>query len=121
MGRVAEWRASVERVLGLTEALDTLENEIAKPDPHRIHLEKRDRALLRFNNLCLTRLDGIVCIPHLNEEVRPGDRVLITGNAFTGNKLFKAIAGLWPWGEGTIELPDDDHLFFMPPRRNNFV
>lgn len=116
MGRVAEWRASVERVLGLTAALDQLEEEIAKPDPHRIHLEKKDQALLRFNNLCLTRLDGIICIPHLNEEIRPGERVLVAGNAFTGNKLFKAIAGLWPWGEGSVELPDDEHLFFMTPR-----
>lgn len=116
MGRVAEWRASVERVLGLTTALDTLEEEIAKPDPHRIHLEKKDQSLLRFNNLCLTRLDGIICISHLNEVIRPGERVLIAGNAFTGNKLFKAIAGLWPWGEGIVELPDDEHLFFMPPR-----
>ncbi|MGY6276018.1 ABC transporter ATP-binding protein/permease [Methylomonas sp. MgM2] len=116
MGRVAEWRASVERVLGLTKALDQLEQEIAKPDPHRIHLEKKDQSLLRFNNLCLTRLDGIICISHLNEEIRPGERVLIAGNAFTGNKLFKAIAGLWPWGEGIVELPDDEPLFFMPPR-----
>ena len=116
MGRVAEWRAAVERVLGLTTALDTLEEEIAKPDPHRIHLEKKDQSLLRFNNLCLTRLDGIICISHLNEVIRPGERVLIAGNAFTGNKLFKAIAGLWPWGEGIVELPDDEHLFFMPPR-----
>lgn len=116
MGRVAEWRASVERVLGLTMALDQLEREIAKPDPHRIHLERKDQSVLRFNKLCLTRLDGIVCIAQLNESIRPGERVLITGNAFTGNKLFKAIAGLWPWGEGTVELPDDEHLFFMPPR-----
>lgn len=116
MGRVAEWRASVERVLGLTGALDQLEREIAKPDPHRIRLEKKDQSILRFDNLCLSRLDGIVCISCLNEEIKPGERVLIGGNAFTGNKLFKAIAGLWPWGEGTIELPDDEPLFFMPPR-----
>lgn len=116
MGRVAEWRASVERVLGLTKALAQLEQEIAKPDPHRIRLEKKDNSVLRFDNLCLSRLDGIVCISCLNESIRPGERVLLAGNVFTGNKLFKAIAGLWPWGEGTIELPDDEPLFFMPPR-----
>ena len=116
MGKVAEWRASVERVLGLTSALDQLEREIAKPDPHRIRRIKGEQSMLRFNNLCLTRLDGIVCITCLNEEIRAGDRILIAGNAFTGNKLFKAIAGLWPWGEGTIELPDDEPMFFMPPR-----
>jgi len=116
MGRVAEWRASVERVLGLTAALDQLEKEIRKQGPHRIHLVKKDQSVLRFDNLCLSRLDGIVCISCLNEEIRPGERILISGNAFSGNKLFKAIAGLWPWGEGTIELPDDEPLFFMPPR-----
>jgi vitamin B12/bleomycin/antimicrobial peptide transport system ATP-binding/permease protein len=116
MGRVAEWRASVERVLGLTGALDQLEREIAKPDPHRIHLEKKNQPILRFDNLCISRLDGIICISCLNEEIKQGERILIAGNAFTGNKLFKAIAGLWPWGEGTIELPDNEPLFFMPPR-----
>ncbi|MDD1621778.1 MAG: ABC transporter ATP-binding protein/permease [Methylococcaceae bacterium] len=116
MGKVAEWRASVERVLGLTKALDQLEREIARPDPHRIRLEKIDESVLRFRDLCITRLDGIVCVSCLNEEIKAGERVLIAGNAFTGNKLFKAVAGLWPWGEGVVELPDNEALFFMPPR-----
>ncbi|WKJ92698.1 ABC transporter ATP-binding protein/permease [Methylomonas montana] len=116
MGKVAEWRASVERILGLSKALEQLEREIAKPDPHRIRLEKTDRSVLAFRDLCITRLDSIVCVPCLNEEIKAGEQVLIAGNAFSGNKLFKAIAGLWPWGEGVIELPDDESMFFMPPR-----
>ncbi len=116
MGKMAEWRASVERVLGLAKALEQLEVEIAKPSPHRIVLRKNTGAVLRFHDLVITRLDGAVCVNTLNEEIYAGDRILITGNAFTGNKLFKATAGLWPWGEGCIELPDDEPLFFMPPR-----
>ena len=116
MGKVAEWRASVERVLGLTKALDQLEHEIAKADSHRIHLEKKPHSVLRFRDLCISRLDSIICIPRLNEEIRAGEWILIDGNAFNGNKLFKAIAGLWPWGEGCIELPDDEQMFFMPQR-----
>jgi putative ATP-binding cassette transporter len=116
MGKVAEWRASVERVLGLSGALDQLENRISTPDPHRIRRESKDQSVLRFENLYLSRLDGIVCINGLTEEIRAGERVLIAGSAFTGNKLFKAIAGLWPWGEGSIELPEDEAMFFMPPK-----
>ncbi|WP_426991694.1 ABC transporter ATP-binding protein/permease [Methylomonas sp. CM2] len=116
MGKVAEWRASVERVLGLSQGLIQLEREIAKPDPHRIQIQKGSDSVLRFRDLCIARLDSIVCIANLNEEVRGGERILIGGNAFSGNKLFKAIAGLWPWGEGVIELPDDEPLMFMPPR-----
>lgn len=116
MGKVAEWRASVERILGLSKALEQLEREIAKPDPHRIRIVKNEGSVLAFRNLCISRLDNIVCVSMLNEEIRAGERVLIAGNAFSGNKLFKAIAGLWPWGEGTIELPDDEPMFFMPPK-----
>ncbi|WAR45331.1 ABC transporter ATP-binding protein/permease [Methylomonas rapida] len=116
MGKVAEWRASVERVLGLASALEQLEREISKSEPNRLHLEKKAQSVLRLNDLCLLRLDGIVCLPCINEEIKAGDRILITGNAFTGNKLFKAICGLWPWGNGTIELPGEEAIFFMPPR-----
>jgi putative ATP-binding cassette transporter len=115
MAKVAEWRASVERVLGLANGLERLEQEIARHDPHRIHREKTEQDILRFHNLCIIRLDGMVCVSSMDAEFKPGERVLVTGNAFTGSKLFKAIVGLWPWGEGVIELPRDP-VFFMPPR-----
>ena len=115
MARVAEWRASVERVLGLVNGLDRLEQEIVRHDPHRVHLKKTEQNVLRFSDLCIIRLDGMVCVSSINAEIKPGERVLIAGNAFTGSKLFKAIVGLWPWGEGVIELPRDP-VFFMPPR-----
>ncbi|MGZ8238277.1 MAG: ABC transporter ATP-binding protein/permease [Methylobacter sp.] len=115
MARVAEWRASVERVLGLVNGLNQLEQEIVLHDPHRIHLIKTDEDVLRFRDTCIIRLDGVVCVSAINVEIRPGERVLVSGNVFTGSKLFKAIVGLWPWGEGAIELPRDP-VFFMPPR-----
>lgn len=115
MARVAEWRASVERILGLVNGLERLEQEIVRHDPHRIHLKKTEQNVLRFSDLCIIRLDGIVCVSSINAEIMPGEHVLIAGNAFTGSKLFKAIVGLWPWGEGAIELPNDP-VFFMPPR-----
>jgi putative ATP-binding cassette transporter len=115
MAKVAEWRASVERVLGLVNGLDVLEQEIVRHDPHRIQLIKTEQDVLRFCDLCIIRLDGLVCLQSINIEIRPGEHVLINGNAFTGSKLFKAIVGLWPWGEGGIEVPKDP-VFFMPPR-----
>ncbi|MDD5273401.1 MAG: SbmA/BacA-like family transporter, partial [Methylovulum sp.] len=116
MSAVAQWRASVERVLSLVKALDALEEEIARPDPYRIVLEKSEQPILRFHQLCLGKLDRMVCMSAFDEYIRPGEHLLITGDTATGAKLFKAIAGLWPWGEGRIELPDDEPMFFMPPR-----
>ena len=116
MAPIAQWRASVERVLGLVKALEDLELEIAKPDPQRILMERPDKSALCFYDLCLSQLDGKVIFCGLNAQIRPGERVHISGDAFTGARLFKAIAGLWPWGRGRIELPDGDPMFFMPPR-----
>lgn len=116
MARVFEWRASVERILGLLEALDYLEQEMINPDPRRISLEKRDCSVLAFEDVCISKLNGEQIMSCIQDEIRAGERVLITGNFFTGSKLFKAITGLWPWGYGRIGLPDSELLFFMPPR-----
>ncbi len=116
MSGVAQWRASVERVLSLVQALDALEEEIDRPDPYRIVLEKSEQPILRFHQLCLGKLDRMVCMSAFDEYIRPGEHLLITGDTASGAKLFKAVAGLWPWGGGRIELPDDEPMFFMPPR-----
>ncbi len=116
MSAVAQWRASVERVLSLVKALDDLEQELSRPDPYRIALERTDQPFLRFHNLCLAKLDRKVCMSAFNEDIRPGEHVLMEGDTATAAKLFKAVAGLWPWGEGRIELPDNEPMFFMPPR-----
>ena len=115
MAKIAEWRASVERVLSLVHALDTLEQEISYRDPHRIQRIQTDKQVLKLSDLCIVRLDGVVCMHKINLDIKMGERVLIVGNAFTGSKLFKAIVGFWPWGEGKIELPNDE-VVFVPPR-----
>ena len=114
-GSIAEWRASVERVLGLLTALETVDAQLAQPD-RWIQLKTADRPVLAFRNLCLTAYDGTVLTRDLNAEILPGERVLITGNTFTGARLFRAIAGIRPWGSGVIELPSTGRMFFMPPR-----
>jgi putative ATP-binding cassette transporter len=116
MGSVAQWRASVERVLSLVKALDDLEQEIARPDPNRIAISRPDSTSLRFNDLCIAQLDGKVFLTCLSTEIKAGERVLINGDSGVAARLFKAIAGLWPWGHGSIELPNGDPMFFMPPR-----
>lgn len=115
-GSIAEWRASVERLLGLLRALDDVELEIAKPEHHWIQLRESDRPVLAFRDLSIAKYEGPTLAQGINMEIAKGEHVLITGNAFTGAKLFRAIAGIRPWGSGVIELPCNDRLFFMPPR-----
>ena len=47
--------------------------------------------------------------------VKAGERVLILGAPGTGKtQLFRALAGLWPWGSGQITRPQGEHIFYLP-------
>lgn len=115
LGGIAEWRASVERVLGLLRVFETVDSEVARAD-HWIQVRCSDRQALTFRDLNIALYDGPVLCENINMEIHEGEHVLITGNRHHGAKLFRAIAGIRPWGSGTIELPAKGRLFFMPPR-----
>jgi putative ATP-binding cassette transporter len=50
-------------------------------------------------------------------KVWPGDRVLVSGPTGSGKStLFRAIAGIWPFGSGSIVVPDNANLMVLPQR-----
>ena len=116
MAEIANWRASVERVLSLVKALDELEYDISCQNSHQICLAKSKKSSLIFDNVTIANFGVDAISATINTEIKAGERVLISGQTSMGGKLFEAIAGLWPWGFGRIEIPEDGFLFFMPPR-----
>jgi putative ATP-binding cassette transporter len=116
LGMGADWKASVERVLGLRTALSQLEAEVSHADGERILVQTAEEPVLRFEKLAIANPDGRLVIHDFDAEVRTGERVLISGDPSAAVKLFKVVAGLWPWGRGRVELPGDASIFFMPQR-----
>jgi putative ATP-binding cassette transporter len=48
-------------------------------------------------------------------ELRAGERVLIVGESGTGKTLlFRALAGLWPWGSGRVSHPKGETPLYLP-------
>ena len=46
-----------------------------------------------------------------------GERVLVNGPSGCGKStLVRAVAGIWPYGSGRIEVPDDARVLFLPQR-----
>lgn len=116
LGLSAEWKASVERILGLHAALERLTEETAEEDDRRISIVRADRPVLAFHNLSVHDPDGRVVISDFSGEISVGERVLISGDPGAAVKLFKVVAELWPWGSGRVEMPKDATIFFMPQR-----
>jgi putative ATP-binding cassette transporter len=83
----------------------------------RIEVEERADGVLRIEHLTLSLADGRAALDVPVVEVRPGERLLVAGEAHVGKStLFRALAGLWPWGRGRIGLPPRGEVMFVPQR-----
>lgn len=116
LGKAADWRASVERIIGLHEASRQFDARMAAGVGREIEIVASDNAVLAFRDLTTATAAGETEIKGANAEIRPGDRVLVTGEAGAAATLMKVVAGLWLWGHGRVEIPAGANLFFMPPR-----
>ncbi|MBF0166649.1 MAG: ABC transporter ATP-binding protein/permease [Alphaproteobacteria bacterium] len=110
---MATWRASVERVQNLHHALDHLSDRIDAPGWERIEVVPSDRPVLAFKDFQLADAEGNVVVGAFSTEIEKGERILIDGDPGASVNLFKAAAGLWPWGSGRIERPKDGRIFIL--------
>ena len=61
--------------------------------------------------------DGRELLKNLTADIPHGTRVLIVGpNEAARTALFRATAGIWPAGVGTLVRPPLDAIFFLPQR-----
>ncbi len=68
-------------------------------------------------NIELRLPNGSALVAPFTLKLEPGAAVLITGASGSGKStLFRAFAGLWPWGRGTVQLPQDQRVLFLPQK-----
>jgi len=115
--KLADWTASARRAASLMASLDALE-EAETGGFGRIERSiEGEGAALRLRDLSVTLDDGTAVVDDTDVAVKPGERVLIAGESGSGKStLVRAIAGLWPWGEGTIEVGKGAKLMLLPQR-----
>ena len=113
--RLAEWSASAKRVDELHIAMDEMDHDTARAAS--ITIEATSSGNVQLSSLSISHRDGRVVIDDADITVTPGERVLLGGESGTGKStLIRAIAGLWPWGEGRIILPATGKIAFVPQR-----
>ena len=93
---IAEWQAVVEQDLqrkpGASDAIVATDMDVTLPDESAV-----------LQNVSFT--------------LEPGMNVLIKGVSGSGKStLLRALAGIWPYVKGTLEIPEESKLMFIPQR-----
>jgi vitamin B12/bleomycin/antimicrobial peptide transport system ATP-binding/permease protein len=116
--RLADWNACARRIASLMMSLDGLERAEQGDGIGRIKRgETEGSAMLSLNDLSVTLDDGTAVVGETEVVVEPGERLLVAGESGTGKStLVRAIAGLWPWGGGSVNFHPDRRLFMLPQK-----
>jgi putative ATP-binding cassette transporter len=116
--RLADWNACARRIASLMMSLDGLERAERGDGIGRIKRgETKGEAMLSLNDLSVTLDDGTAVVGETEVVIERGERLLVAGASGTGKStLVRAIAGLWPWGDGSVNLHPDRRLFMLPQK-----
>jgi len=110
---IADWRATLLRVAAFRRAVllsDTLHGVAS-----RISYRQGATDAILVDDLQIASPTGCTMLAEKHVEIKAGERILIVGESGTGKTLlFRALAGLWPWGAGVVTLPAKQQLMYMP-------
>jgi len=110
---IADWRATLLRVASFRRAI--IDTDVLHDIESRITVVAGDPGKISIEDLEIASPAGATMLQEKKVEIRAGERVLIVGESGTGKTLlFRALAGLWPWGAGRVAHPRGEELLYMP-------
>jgi putative ATP-binding cassette transporter len=113
--QIAEWCSVVERLAGFERALERVQIQAANGGGVR----RADGSVEHLDvvGVDLYLPDGQLLIANVNLSLQRGDTVLLGGTSGTGKStLLRAIAGIWPFGQGEVSGSRDARFLFLPQK-----
>jgi vitamin B12/bleomycin/antimicrobial peptide transport system ATP-binding/permease protein len=110
---IADWRATLLRVASFRRAV--IDTDVLHDVESRIAFVAGDPGKFSIDDLEIASPAGATMLAEGKVEIKAGERVLIVGESGTGKTLlFRALAGLWPWGAGRVAHPRGEEVLYMP-------
>jgi vitamin B12/bleomycin/antimicrobial peptide transport system ATP-binding/permease protein len=110
---IADWRATLLRVASFRRAL--IRTDVLHEVESRIAFVDGEPGKITIENLEIASPTGCTLLKESSVIMRAGERILIVGEPGAGKTLlFRALAGLWPWGAGRITRPTHEGFMYMP-------
>src|SRR5580704_8112841 len=113
---IADWRATLLRVASFRRAV--LGMDVMHDVESRIIYGAGQAGEFEIDDLRIASPSGCTMLQEKKVQIKGGERVLIVGDSGTGKTLlFRALAGLWPWGTGKIAHPSGEEILYVPRTR----
>jgi putative ATP-binding cassette transporter len=115
---LVEWRATVNRLREFKRVVRQphLKESVSPATEHggiKLHYVDENQLFTHDLMLALPNGDTLASVPDI--VVKPGSRWLVRGPSGSGKStLLRALAGLWPFGDGSIDAPVDARMMFIP-------
>src|SRR5688500_7653216 len=110
----AQWKATVDRLIGFAASLERVREEADRLDGDRVAAPGETIAL---EGLELSLPQGTPLLAATSIELKPGEHVLVSGPSGAGKStFFRSLAGIWPYWRGRIRLPAGARLLFLPQK-----
>ncbi|MDB5516907.1 MAG: transporter-like, partial [Tardiphaga sp.] len=112
---LAEWQSVVARLDGFETSIISASSLSAKADI--VHVAPSADGAIDLKKLLVTLPNGAPLVAADGFSFRNHERTLVTGPSGSGKStLFRAVAGIWPFATGTIDIPAKATLMMLPQR-----
>jgi putative ATP-binding cassette transporter len=110
---IADWRATLLRVAGFRRAV--IDTDVMHDVASRIAYKEGAAGKYSIDQLQIASPTSSIMLSEKSVEIKAGERVLIVGDSGSDKTmLFRALAGLWPWGAGSVTRPGGEEILYMP-------
>jgi vitamin B12/bleomycin/antimicrobial peptide transport system ATP-binding/permease protein len=112
---LAEWQSVIARLDGFEASIITA--TALKTDADVVQAASSDNGAIDLKKLLVNLPNGAPLVSADGFRFRGNERTLVTGPSGSGKStLFRAIAGIWPFATGTIDIPAKATLMMLPQR-----
>ena len=112
---LADYRAVVQRLTGFESAME-LANAAAARKPHIQTQSSSDKAFA-VEGVVVSLPDQTPLTAVSRFSLAQGDRVLLSGRSGSGKTtLLRAFSGIWPFGQGRVDVPQGSRMLVLPQR-----
>jgi vitamin B12/bleomycin/antimicrobial peptide transport system ATP-binding/permease protein len=113
--QIAQWRAVTARLTSFANHLQQMADKVSNGNELTTCYESANKIMTRDMSIYTPSETSLLL--HINEVLVHGKYYLIKGVSGIGKSTFiRTIAGIWPFSQGTLVLPNGKNIMFLPQK-----